>query len=159
MAEFDLATFLPYQLAQLSERVSKRLAVDYKGSHGLSVAQWRILVHLKARGRVSVRDLETYANLEKSRASRAVDRLAQSGLVAKEANRADRRLVDIHMTPKGAEVFAELLPQAKAVEAHLLEALSPAHRCALQEIFAQLHLALDADPAAQKRRGEGPRLP
>jgi hypothetical protein len=44
--DFNLSAFLPYRLAVLSERASRRLSVVYEKTHGLSVAEWRVLVHL-----------------------------------------------------------------------------------------------------------------
>ena len=52
---FDLSSFLPYRLAVLAERVSRRLAEDYGRSHGLSVAEWRGAGPLARAGRVAVR--------------------------------------------------------------------------------------------------------
>ena len=84
---FALATFLPYQLAYISERVSQRLSQEYSRSHGLSVSEWRVLVNLHSLGTASVRVIQIFTNLEKSRVSRAVGRLEASGLVQKQTRK------------------------------------------------------------------------
>lgn len=157
---FELAGFLPYRLAVLSERVSRRLAADYEATHGISMAEWRVLVHLRRAGRVSVRDIVRFVNMEKPRVSRAVSRLAEAGLVAKAQAQGDGRLVEIALTPAGGAVLDQILTTARAVEARLLAALAPGDRAALARIEAALHTAMDADPKARPRvtgEGEGAR--
>ena len=88
---FRLPDFLPYRLAVLSERVSRRLSVEYGRMHGLSVAEWRVLVHLQRSGPLSVRDIHLCVNLDKPRVSRAVARLEAVGFVRKESGQSDGR--------------------------------------------------------------------
>jgi len=156
MAEpFQLSQFLPYQLAVLAERVSRRLAVEYGASHGLSVAEWRVLVHLQRCGAVSVREIQTYTNLEKSRVSRAVTRLEAAELVTKAKGGGDARLVDITLTEAGHTALTQILPTAQAVEAALLAELSDADRACFADVMERLHQVLDKDPKARPRTGFG----
>lgn len=148
---FDLSGFLPYQLAYISERVSQRLAADYGRSHGLSVAEWRVLVNLQYLGTASVRDIQVYTNLEKSRVSRAVTRMETAGLVAKRSGAHDGRLVEIGLTSKGAEALTSILPPATQVEQRLLSGLTDAQRSTLTEVLEHFHSVLDQDPDAKPR--------
>jgi len=148
---FDLTTFLPYRLAVLSERVSARLAVEYGRSHGIGVAEWRVLVHVNRAGSASVRDITRRANLGKPRVSRAVARLETLGLVQKRSGATDGRLVAITLTPAGHATLAEILPMATQVESRLLGALPFEDRQKLQDIMEKLHRVLDADPEATPR--------
>ena len=91
--QFKLSEFLPYRIAVLSERVSRRLSVEYGRTHGLSMAEWRVLVHLQRCGQVSVRDIHNCVNLDKPRVSRAVARLEAEALVKKLDGQGDGRLV------------------------------------------------------------------
>lgn len=86
---FDLSDFLPYRLAILSERVSRRLSRDYERSHGITMPEWRVLVHLARSKEASVREIHTYANLEKPRVSRAVSKLVAAGLARKGQSQTD----------------------------------------------------------------------
>ena len=149
--DFDLATFLPYRLAYISERVSQRLSADYGKSHGLSVAEWRVLVNLQYLGTASVRDIQVYTNLEKSRVSRAVARMESAGLVAKRAGAKDARLVEIGLTKKGVATLDAILPPAIKVEQGLLEGLSDAQRKTFNEVIEHFHRVLDNDPDAKPR--------
>ena len=46
MPDFDLAAFLPYQLAVVAARVSKGFADRYRAEFGLTIPEWRVLAHL-----------------------------------------------------------------------------------------------------------------
>lgn len=153
---FDLARFLPYQLAHLSERVSKRLSVIYEQDFGLSMAEWRVLVHVARAGSVSVREIHNCVNLEKSRVSRAVTRMQDGGLVKKVENADDHRLVRISLTPKGTEVYQTLIPLVSAVEARLLSDFTPEELGRVNAFMEKLHQALDADPLAKTRSSHKP---
>lgn len=148
---FHLSAFLPYRLSVLSDRVSRRLSVEYERTHGLSVAEWRVLVHLARCGSVSVRDIHNCVNLEKPRVSRAVSRLEQNGLVRKAPGKGDGRLVAISLTPAGQAVLADIIPAAEAVESSICDAVDPADLRTFFRVMEQMHAALDADAAARPR--------
>lgn len=148
---FALATFLPYQLAYISERVSQRLSQEYSRSHGLSVSEWRVLVNLHSLGTASVRDIQIFTNLEKSRVSRAVGRLEASGLVQKQTSTEDARLVEIMLSPKGIETLNAILPSATEVESNLLKGLTKAQKQAFFDVLQHFHRVLDDDPDARAR--------
>ena len=110
LPDFDLDAFLPYRLTIAAERLSAGLARRYREEFGLSVAEWRVLVHLLHSGAVSVRDIGQHVHLEKSKASRAASRLEADGLIEKAVNASDRRLLDLTLTDKGRALMARLLP-------------------------------------------------
>ena len=136
MSDFALEHFLPYRLSVAARRVSDGFAAHYRAEFGLSVAEWRVMAHLSQDENVSVRDIHARADLEKSKASRAVSRLEAAGLVAKEAAKGDRRLLALSLTAKGRDVMAALIPGAEAYQAALTARLSAEDRAALDRILA-----------------------
>ncbi len=129
--DFDFENFLPYQLAVTANAVSVSFGKIYTQSHGISRAEWRILFHLAKLDEgelISVRDLERRAHLEKSKASRAVSRLVDRGMVYKRTQEEDQRLVDIGLTEYGHQVVIELEPVATEFNAMLTSDLSPEER-------------------------------
>ncbi|WP_102107997.1 MarR family winged helix-turn-helix transcriptional regulator [Oceaniglobus roseus] len=148
---FRLSAFLPYRLAVLSERVSRRLAVEYERSHDLSVAEWRVLAHLSRCGAVSVRDIHDCVNLEKPRVSRAVSRLESQGLVTKAPVDRDGRLLAISLTPSGRAILDDIVPKAHSVERRLREAVSPEDLATFFSVMERWHAVLDDDPDARPR--------
>ncbi|MGB2201076.1 MAG: MarR family winged helix-turn-helix transcriptional regulator [Pseudooceanicola atlanticus] len=136
LPEFDLFGFTPYRLAVAAKRTSEELARLYRARFGITIPEWRVLVHLAHSGKVSVRDIEARVAMEKYEVSRAAKRLRESGLIERKENPEDRRLVVLSLTPKGREMMAELLPLAKAHQARL--------EARLGEAFAELEAGLEA---------------
>jgi len=122
---FDLTTFLPYRMSVASDRLSSGLAAVYRRDFGISVPEWRVLVHLHHSGDVSVRDIEARVNMEKSKVSRAATRLEAAGYLRKQAHSTDRRLLRVSLTPEGAALVARILPLAQAYERRVADRLGP----------------------------------
>ena len=126
LPEFDLAGFLPYRLAVAARRTSEELARQYRSRFGISIPEWRVLVHLAQAGDVSVRDIEARVAMEKYMVSRAAKRLREAGLIAREVHDGDRRLVRLRLTEEGRSLMAELLPLARAYQEEVVRRLGPA---------------------------------
>lgn len=122
---FRLGDFLPYQLAALAARVSRDFAQVYEREFGLDIPEWRVIAHLGEAEQVSVREIHARVDMDKSRVSRAAARLEAAGLVTKEANPGDRRLVSLALTEAGRDLLARIGPRALAYERALLDRLPP----------------------------------
>jgi DNA-binding MarR family transcriptional regulator len=124
---FDLDSFTPYRLAVAAKRTSEELARQYRERFGISIPDWRILVHLTHAGDgTSVRDIEASVALEKYEVSRTATRLVEKGLIAKTTHGSDRRLVSLRLTEEGRALMAELLPLARAYQVQIEERLGEA---------------------------------
>ena len=123
--DFDLAGFLPYRMAVAAERLSAGMAAHYRDEFGISVADWRVLVHVSDAGAVSIREIHKRVHLEKSKASRAASRLEARGLLIKETNPDDRRLVVLTLTPQGQEMMTKLKAVALDYQARLDQLVAP----------------------------------
>ena len=116
LPDFDLDRFTPYRLAVAAQRTSEELARQYPARFGISIPEWRVLVHLAQSGDVSVRDIEARVAMEKSKVSRAASRLEEAGYIVKSINSTDRRLVRLALTDRGRSLMADLLPIAMAYQ-------------------------------------------
>ncbi|RJL07540.1 MarR family transcriptional regulator [Paracoccus aestuarii] len=122
---FHLDEFLPYRLSVAAQQVSRRFAALYAAEAGLSVAEWRVLAHLDHSGTVSIRDIHARVNLDKSVVSRAATRLEAEGHLHKTGSSADRRLIELRLTPKGRSLMGRLRPMARDFNAALMAELGP----------------------------------
>jgi len=122
-APLTLDAFLPYRAARLATVLSRGLAAEYEARYAISVAEWRVLVHLTQVSEISIRDIFTRVDMDRARVTRAVQRLEARGLVLKLVNEDDRRLVRLTLTDKGHEFADELSRLAMAFEQRLLAAL------------------------------------
>ena len=79
----QLDRFLPYRAARLATALSRGLAAQYEARYQISVAEWRVLVHLTQESEISVRDIFTRVDMDRARVTRAVQRLAARGACLK----------------------------------------------------------------------------
>jgi len=121
--KFSLDSFLPYQLAALSSRVSREFAKTYVSKFGITIPEWRVIFHLHTSGPVSVREIFQRVDMDKSKVSRAASRLEESGLISKKTNPADRRLVELELTQKGRDLMSKITPLALDYERQLMAKL------------------------------------
>jgi len=125
MSGFDLEDFLPYRLAVVSARVSREFGARYRSEFGLSIAEWRVLAHLTQADSVSVGEITTRVDMEKSRVSRAAQRLDDAGLLTKTPHPGDGRLVSLSLTDKGRALMQHLTPLALEFQRELITRLGP----------------------------------
>lgn len=125
MPEFDLNEFLPYQLAAAAARVSRAFAERYRDEFGISIPEWRVLVHLAHSGSVSVREIHARVDMDKSKVSRAAQRLTEAGYVEKRPHAGDGRLIDLRLTAQGRGLVDRILPVAAEFQKDLLRSLGP----------------------------------
>ncbi len=139
--DFDLAEFLPYQLAVAAARVSRAFAERYHRDFGISIPEWRVLAHLAQSGAVSVREIHARVDMDKSKVSRAAARLEAAGHITKRGHETDRRLVELALTDQGRALFARIVPVARAYQDELEAALG-ADAAALRRGLGKLSEAL-----------------
>jgi len=120
--QFKLANFLPYQLSILASRISKDFSKEYISRFSLSNAEWRIIAHLSQESEpISIREIYKKVDLEKSKVSRAVSRLAERNLLSKKINKSDKRLIDLKITRAGSDIIKEMTDIAIKFEAKFLQ--------------------------------------
>lgn len=119
LPDFDLETYLPYQMTVLAARLSAGLAQRYKSKFGISIAEWRVLVNVGYTDSLSVRDIEKRVSLEKSKVSRAASKLEAKGYLIKTVDDKDRRLLRLTLTPKGVALLQKLIPLAEEFQNEL----------------------------------------
>lgn len=143
---FNLETFLPYQLAVLSSRISAGFSKHYREKYGISVSEWRVIAHLSQEDSVSIREIHKRVDMDKPKVSRAASRLEGAGYVTKTVNPADRRLVELSLTANGRQMIDDLAPLARAYEEDVEKLIADPDAFRAQAI----ELARKLDPAATK---------
>lgn len=95
---------------------------------GLKVADWRILSCLETIPSLTVSDLSELTVVERSVASRLVDRLIERGYLAKQASSADRRFAEVTLTKSGRRKLTECESVVDDLRAQLFAGLSARDR-------------------------------
>lgn len=94
----------------------------------VTLAQYRVLIELAARGPQRLADLATALGVERSTATRMCDRLVRKGLVHRRRTNQDRRGVRVSLTTAGGELVAEVSRRRRAEIATIVERIPNAHR-------------------------------
>ena len=118
---FDLEEFLPYRLYQAAEKASQNFRLVYTAGYGITRAEWRVLFNVGLYGPISSQQIVERTSLEKSKISRAVQRLVVRGWLARGDDREDRRRHALELTPEGTEVLAALTRQAEQHNRHIID--------------------------------------
>ncbi|TCV89029.1 MarR family winged helix-turn-helix transcriptional regulator [Sulfurirhabdus autotrophica] len=105
-SEFETLSHFRYQLRRFL-RVSEEIAQTADITH----LQYLLLLHLKGfQGRewATVSELAERLQSQHHGAVSLISRCEKLGLVKRKQSKADRREVEVHLTPKGDEIVAKL---------------------------------------------------
>lgn len=92
--------------------------------HGVTVAQWTVLVTLWETDGLTQKQLSERVAVETPTLSRTIDRMERDGLVSRERSAADRRQVHVRLTEYGAGLWRDLVPEAGANQERALRGIS-----------------------------------
>jgi DNA-binding MarR family transcriptional regulator len=140
-APLKLEEFLPYRLNVVASLVSQALSQIYAERYDIGVPEWRVLVTLGQFGAMTGKAIGAHSHMHKTKVSRAVALLERRKLVARRANRADRREAFLSLSPAGRAIYKELAPHAIEFARQLSAVLDPADREALDRALRKLTAA------------------
>ena len=110
---------------------------DMLAEFDLTLAQWVILSALWRRDGMLISEIAEYSGNNAPAASRIVDRMAESGLVTRQASEDDKRVVRVHVTELGLGL-KHLQDFHERVNARLLEGLSRQEADTLFELLGRV---------------------
>jgi DNA-binding MarR family transcriptional regulator len=128
----------------LSNRIG-RAFVDDLAAHGITVAEWRVLLSAAAHDAVSGQEVTNRWAMDKMAVNRAVANLEERHLIEKRANPDDRRAIDVVMTRSGRELHATLLPVANGRYHQIMAGLDRTEAATLRTILSKLIAHMDGD--------------
>ena len=147
-----LASFRLHMLARLSERFYEQF---YQRGFGLSLLECRMIGITGGFGQVSFKRVCEEAHLDKSHASRLIDRLIQRHLLQKVSNPADQRSVMLTLTGAGRDTHRALHACATRLADEWLSVLSVDARKVFQDSMVKLTEQIQAMSEAESRRKQG----
>ena len=140
----DLATFLPYRLANLASKMSEEFADVYQQQSDLTIPQWRILLNLAQFGQSHAKALCEQAAMDKSTVSRAIKALIDKRYVLSLENPQDKRANLLALSDEGHSLYQQLAPAALAWEQDLLASLTQDEYTVLLSCLDKLQTKLEA---------------
>lgn len=117
------------------------------GPHRFSQTQWRTLAALSEQSPLSIGALSALTFVEGSALGRAVAKMEEEGLVRRQSDAADRRIVRVALTSQGQARFAALKP---VVAGEINRALAGLSQRDLQRLNAILRAIA---PSASRNEG------
>jgi DNA-binding MarR family transcriptional regulator len=151
-----LASFRLHMLARLSERFYEQF---YQRDFGLSLLECRMIGITGGYGQITFKRVCQEANLDKSHASRLVDRLIRRRLLQKVSNPSDQRSVMLTLTSTGRDTHRALHAAATRLADEWLSVLSADARKDFQASMVKLIDQIRAMSEAESRRKRGARRP
>jgi DNA-binding MarR family transcriptional regulator len=142
--------FSPVEVVNRLQRLRGRLDPELQrvfAAHGLSAANFAVLVTLARIGGASQRRLLDELGLTSGTMSVRMDRLVEAGLVDRGEDPESRRNNLITLTPRGQELYARAVPAHLANERRLLAALDDEERETLAALLRKLLLEFEGSAA------------
>lgn len=132
-----LESRLSFRLAVLQRMLDRQLA-RLLASHGMSIADYRIMLTIDAFGEISNADLVRMVVVDKALVSRRCKDMIGEGLVEAKADPANARRKLLGLTPAGQARLAEVEPEVEARNAALDDQLDATQRAALDAAITRL---------------------
>ena len=132
---------LPGFLGYLLRRAQAQVFVDFAASmagHRVTPGEFGLLAMVAANPGITPARLAAAVGLDKSTLSPALQRLADRGLIRREALAGDRRYQALHLSAEGREAYARMLPTIAAHEARIAEALTPEEQAVLMRLLRKM---------------------
>lgn len=101
-------------LVTFTQRLLHRALGEGLQKHGVTVAQWSVLVVLWETDGLTQKQLSQRVAVETATLSRTIDRMERDGLVERMRSETDRRQVHVNLTEYGAGLWRDLVPVAEA---------------------------------------------
>lgn len=112
------------RLEDLISRVFRHLAARTGGETGFSLSQ-RLVLRALSQSRMQVSDVAATLGVTLSAATGLIDRMARAGLVTRERDRGDRRVVWVRLTHEGRQALAAVDEARRQAVAQAFSRLSP----------------------------------
>jgi DNA-binding MarR family transcriptional regulator len=96
--------------------------------HGMTRAQWGILLRLESNPGLSQKEIADLLEVEPISVARLVDRLEAAGLVERRADAADRRIWRLHLRPAATSMLEKIGEQRQGLASFVTAGVTPAMR-------------------------------
>lgn len=146
MTETWLAPYMD-RMEEMSRFFFRYFHARIEAEGGLSPSQFFVLKTLKAANTLTVTDLARKLSMTTAGATGLIDRLARSGLVARERDGRDRRIVWVRLSSEGERQFAAACALRRTILGELFATLSPDEVAQLVGLYEKVFRNIPAPDA------------
>jgi DNA-binding MarR family transcriptional regulator len=145
VADFRLATFLPFRLAVVTDCIVRACGEKYEVSSNLTIPEWRALAVIAEHGTLSPTAVGQHAAMDKVKVSRATQSLVIKGLLRQSQDPRDGRGRLLRLTRKGVATHAKTVPLAQRMASMLFDDLSRGDMAAFNRILTKIVIRLETN--------------
>ena len=118
--------------------------------HGMTRAQWAVLLRLERHEGLKQSDLAEILDIQPITLTRLVDRLCDNGLIERRADPNDRRAKRLYLTPAARPLIDRVTEQVEELAQTVLEGIAPS---SVEPMLSQLGVARENLKQAIGRNG------
>ena len=145
--------FLMHDVARLI-----RVDADKRArAHGMTRAQWGILLWLERQPGMSQKELSELLEVEPISVARLVDRLEARAMVERRPDPKDRRIWRLHLCPAAHPALHEIHRHRATMARRLTAGIDPATLDTMADVLVQMKGALAHEPRSHEPRPHEPR--
>jgi MarR family transcriptional regulator, transcriptional regulator for hemolysin len=126
-------------------------------AHGMTRAQWGILIWLERQPGISQKELAELLEVEPITVARLIDRLEARGLVERRPDPRDRRIWRLHLSPPAHLMLREINVQRAEMAEMVGTGIDEVSRTIMIEALVRMKATLTRD-SHQARRAQQPHL-
>jgi MarR family transcriptional regulator, transcriptional regulator for hemolysin len=142
--------FLLHDVARLV-----RVEADKRArQHGMTRAQWAILIWLERQPGISQKELSEILEVEPITVARLIDRLEARGMVERRPDPRDRRIWRLHLLPPAREVIHEIDEHRADMTRIVTEGVEEKDLETVIEVLLRMKSTLTQDSHARNRGAE-----
>ena len=123
-------------------------------SHGMTRAQWGILIWLERQPGISQKELSELLEVEPITVARLIDRLEARGMVERRPDPRDRRIWRLHLRPQAYGVLHEIDQQRAEITRNLTAGIDQDDLAIMTEALLRMKATLTQDAHAARRATE-----
>ncbi|HEY1723325.1 MAG TPA: MarR family winged helix-turn-helix transcriptional regulator [Magnetospirillaceae bacterium] len=142
----EVKDFLSMRFANLGALFHRKVTKHYLAPYGIGLPEWRTMTILAQHAPISTRALRDISEMDKGQMSRALDILAERGLIQRNSDATHMVRQVISITEAGHVLYRKIMPEARRSQALLLESMTTTERKALHSALIKLRAVVDDIP-------------
>ena len=131
---FNLDAFLPYKMLMVTSWITQLSQKRYATELGITIAEARVISVIASFGAASSYEIAERTRMDRPKTHRATKQLVLTGILSREINQTDNRLIVLQLTEAGVALAARLIPIMHEIAATTFDVVSPEVRGELARI-------------------------
>lgn len=144
-AGFALEDYVLYNLVRTAATYNEEMAKALK-RHRLDIMKWRILMLLNDKSPSSVGELARRSVTKMPTLTRVLIRMEDEGLIVRQAQENDKRVVQVTMTPKAMTVLRTVQSIGQKIFERAFEGVSEGEAASLTALLQRVRANLGRSP-------------